>query len=180
MTWFLGDGSALAKGATVEDVVCKVMISLFGEVESQHGTRPCRRRWNPQKYPDPWIYLRLFLVTELNNLAVSADNKRNNRDVPDDSVVTDETPEQKLIDVELDTEHEELIQALYGKLIDEIGDNEGLVRLHDLMLNTSVTKPQEIAKHLNLSVNEANNLKRRLFRAAVRARASLEKERTDE
>jgi hypothetical protein len=49
--WWLNDADALAKGNTVEDVVRKALVSLYGG----------DRRWDPTKYPDPWVYLKLFV-----------------------------------------------------------------------------------------------------------------------
>jgi hypothetical protein len=179
MTFWLGKGGALAKGNTVEDVACKAMVSLFGQVDPTAPGKAGKRRWDPVKYPEPWVYLMVFVKTELKNLAVSSENKLCDRDVDDAALITTETVESLLIEAELDDEHEQRIQRLYSLLIDEIAGDDALLRLHDLMID-GIHKPQVLAERLSMSVKGVNNLKRRMSNAAHRALAGLEEESTND
>lgn len=173
-TWWLGEAGALAKGNTIEDVVRYAMISLFGDVDSD---AKIKRRWDPIRYPEPFVYLMLFVKTELRNLSVSKENRRSVRDVDDDALVTTETAEALLLEAEEHPAHGARIQRLYELLIDEIGDDEQLVKLHDQMMDGTF-KPQVLAERLCMSVKAVNNLKKRMRTVANRALARLEKELT--
>ncbi len=175
-TWWLGEAGALAQGNTIEDVVRYAMISLFGDVDPEAKVK---RRWDPTKYPEPFVYLMLFVKTELRNLSVSKENRRSERDVDDDALITTETAEALLLEAEEHPAHEARVQRLYELLIDEIGDDEQLVKLHDQMM-AGTFKPQVLADRLCMSVKDVNNLKKRMRNAANRALARLEKELTNE
>ncbi|MBV8758832.1 MAG: hypothetical protein JO257_16205 [Deltaproteobacteria bacterium] len=178
-TWWLGKAGALAKGFTVEDVVCKAMVSLFGEVEPAVRDKRGPRRWDSVKYPEPWVYLMVFVKTELRNLSVSSENRRSERDVDDDALITNDTAESLLLEAELDAEHEQRVQRAYLLLVEEIGDDASLQQLHDLMFD-GICKPQLLAERLSMSVKDVNNLKKRMSNAAKRALQRLEKEQTDD
>lgn len=171
-TWWLGDAGALAKGNTIEDVVRMAMVSLFGDVDPD---AKIKRRWDPIKYPEPFVYLMLFVKTELQNLSVSKENRRSVRDVDDVALITTDTAEALLLEAEEHPAHDARIQRLYGFLIEEIGDDEQLVKLHDQMMDGTF-KPQVLADRLCMSVKDVNNLKKRMRNAANRALARLEKE----
>lgn len=173
-TWWLGEAGALAQGNTIEDVVRYAMISLFGDVDPEAKVK---RRWDPIKYPEPFVYLMLFVKTELRNLSVSKENRRSERDVDDDALITTETAETLLLEAEEHPAHEARVQRLYELLIDEIGDDEQLAKLHDQMMDGTF-KPQVLADRLCMSVQDVNNLKKRMRNAANRAFARLEKELT--
>jgi hypothetical protein len=173
-TWWLRDAGALAKGNTIEDVVRYAMISLFGDVDPDAEVK---RRWDPIKYPDPFVYLMCFVKTELNNLSVSKENRRSKRGVDDDALITTDTAEALLLEAEEHPPHEARIQRLYELLIDEIGDDERLVKLHDQMMDGTL-KPQVLADRLCMSVKDVYNLKKRMRNAADRALRRLEKEVT--
>jgi hypothetical protein len=175
MTWWLGNGGALAKGNTVEDVVQKAIVSLFGEVESRGAGETGTRRWDPTKYPEPWVYLMLFVKTELRNLAVSSENRFSDRDVGDDALTTSDTIETLLVEAEFETEHEQRVQRTYSLLVDEIGADKELQKLHDEMMSGAI-KPKELAGRMSMSVKDVNNLKKRMYNAAKRALARLQKE----
>jgi hypothetical protein len=174
MSWWLGNGGALAKGYTVEDVVCKALMSLFveTEVERAEGTR--RRRWDREKYPDPWIYLVLFVKTELRNLSVSSENKSCARDLDEDSLQTNETPEALLLEAEADADQAKRVARTYALLIDEVGNDKDLLAIHDLMMNEDIRKPAVLAERLSMSIKDVNNLKRRLSCIGIRIMARLE------
>jgi hypothetical protein len=174
-TWWLGKGGTLAKGYTVEDVVQKAIVSLFGEVDPSGKGKAGKRRWDPSKYPEPWVYLMLFVKTELRNLSVSSENRLSDRDVDDDALITTDTVETLLLEAELSTDHEERVQCAYSLLVDEMGDDKQLQRLHDEMMGGTF-KPKELADRLCMSVKDVNNLKRRMSNAGKRALARLEKE----
>jgi len=174
-TFWLGKGGGLAKGYTVEDVVQKALVSLFGEVDPGGKGKTGKRRWDPTKYPDPWVYLMLFVKTELRNLSVSSENKLSDRDVEDDALITNDTVESLLLEAELDAEHEQRVQRAYSLLIDEMGNDEQLQKLHDEMMGGTF-KPNELADRLCMSVKDVYNLKRRMSNAGKRALARLEKE----
>lgn len=174
-TWWLGKGGALAKGYTIEDVVSKAIVSLFGEVDPGGKGKTGKRRWDPSKYPEPWVYLMLFVKTELRNLSVSSENKLSDRDVDDDALITTDTVEDLLLEAELEAEHEHRVQRAYSLLVDEMGDNEQLQKLHDEMMGGTF-KPKELADRLCMSVKDVYNLKRRMSNAGKRALARLEKE----
>lgn len=172
-TWWLGKGGALAKGYTIEDVVSKAIVSLFGEVDP--GGKTGKRRWDPDKYPEPWVYLMLFVKTELRNLSISSENKLSDRDVDDDALITTDTVEALLLEAELEAEHEHRVQRAYSLLVDEMGDDEKLQKLHDEMMGGTF-KPKELVERLCMSVKDVNNLKRRMSNAGKRALARLKKE----
>lgn len=174
-TWWLGKGGALAKGYTVADVVQKAIVSLFGEVDPGSKGKTGKRRWDPSKYPEPWVYLMLFVKTELRNLSVSSENKLSDRNVDDDALITTDTVEALLLEAELEAEHEHRVQRAYSLLIDEMGDDEQLQKLHDEMMGGTF-KPKELADRLCMSVKDVNNLKRRMSNAGKRALARLERE----
>lgn len=179
-TWWLGEAGALAKGNTVEDVVGKVLISLFGALEPEAYSKAGKRRWDPVKYPEPWVYLMLFVKTELRNLSVSSDNQLCDRDVDDEALITTETPEALLLDALVDVDHEQRVQRLYLLLIDEMGNDADLLKLHDCIINEDIRKPKQLAERLCMSVGAINNLKKRMSSAAKRALARLEKGRTND
>ncbi len=143
-TWWLGDAGALAKGNTIEDVVRKAIVSLYGDVDPDAGVK---RRWDPIKYPEPFVYLMLFIKTELRNLSVSKENRRSGRGVDDIALITTETAESLLLEAEDNAAHATRVQRLYDLLIDEIGDDEQLVKLHDQMMDGTF-KPQVLADRL--------------------------------
>lgn len=174
-TWWLGKGGALAKGCTIEDVVSKAIVSLFGEVAPGGKGKTGKRRWDPSKYPEPWVYLMLFVKTELRNLSVSSENKLSDRDVDDDALITNDTVEALLLEAEFEAEHEHRVQRAYSLLVDEMGDDEQLQKLHDEMMGGTF-KPKELADRLCMSVKDINNLKRRMSNAGKRVLARLEKE----
>jgi hypothetical protein len=158
-TWWLGEAGALAKGNTVEDVVRRALVSLFGEVEPSRTTKAGKRRWDPVKYPEPFVYLMLFVKTELRNLSVSSENTLSSRDVDEDALITNDTPEAILLQMEADAENEERVARAYSLLIDEIGDDNQLSKLHDLAINEDLWKPKRLAERLGMSVKDVNNLR---------------------
>lgn len=174
MTWWLGNGGALAKGHTVEDVVCKALVSLYGDTETERAEGTRERRWDREKYPDPWVYLVLFVETELSNLSVSSENRRCGRDLDEDALLTDDTPEALLLEAEADADRAQRVAQTYAQLIDEIGEDKELLALHDLMMHDDIRKPAVLATRLSMSVQDVNNLKRRLSRIGMRIMARLE------
>jgi hypothetical protein len=175
MTWWLNRSDGLAKGNTIEDIVRTAMVSLFGELDPDPNTTTGKRRWDPKKYPEPFVYLMLVVKTELRNLAVSSENRLSDRDVDDDALTTDKTAEALLVEAEDAAEHDRRVQRLYSLLIDEIADDEQVQTLHDHMIDGTY-KPQLLADRLSMSVKDINNLKRRMSNAAKRALARLDKE----
>ena len=171
MTWWLGNADALAKGYAVEDVVGKALVSLYGDVATV-GKR--KRSWDREKYPDPWVYLVLFVKTELHNLSVSSENKLCDRDLDDDSVLTQDTPEALLLLAEADVGRANRVAQVYSLLVDEISDHDELQKLHDLTVNEGIRKPTILAKRLSISVTDVNNLKKRLSRAYAKIAARIE------
>ncbi len=172
MTWWLGDAGALAKGNTVEDVVCKAMVSLYGPLDPDVRVK---RQWDSLKYPDPFVYLMLFVKTELRNLSVSKENGRSERDVESGAIFTLDDAEALMLEVESDAAHKLRVNRGYELLIEEIGDDPQLSQLHDEMLK-GVFKPQMLAESLCMSVKDVNNLKKRMSNAGQRALARLQKE----
>jgi DNA-directed RNA polymerase specialized sigma24 family protein len=168
--WWLGEAGVLAKGNTVEDVVRTALVSLYGG----------KRRWDPIKYPDPWVYLVLFVKTELLNLSASSENRLSGRDVDDDALITTETPEDLLLQAHEDAGRSERVARAYSLLIDELGNDAELLQLHDLIINEDIHKPKQLAERLGVSVKDVNNLKKRFWRACRRVLAILEKEQTDD
>jgi len=172
MTWWLGEAGGLAKGNTIEDVVCKAMVSLYGPVDPDARVR---RQWDPVKYPEPFVYLMLFVKTELRNLSVSKENRRSERDVEVDAIFTLDDAEALMLEVENDAAQKVRVNRAYELLIEEIGDDQQLSQLHDEMLK-GLLKPQLLAESLCMSVKDVNNLKKRMSNAGQRALARLQKE----
>jgi DNA-directed RNA polymerase specialized sigma24 family protein len=166
--WWLGMADALAKGNTVDDIVCEAMASLFGGP----------RRWDPKTQPDVWEHLKSVVNSVLSNLVRAKENRVNKRGVEPDLAAVRETPESEMLSVE----HEEWLERrrvrAYSLLQEEaLGANdEALLSLHDLILKEDIHKPQELAKRLNVSVNAVNNLKRRFWRICRRVLEVVERE----
>lgn len=167
--WWLGEAGALAKGNEVEDIVVAALQTLFGG----------KPRWDPTKYPDPWVYLVLVVKTKLLNLVVSVENRRSVRDPDDDALVAAETPETLLLEAEEDATRSERAALAYSLLVDELGDDQLLLQLHDLIVNEDVHKPKLLAQRLGMDVKNVNNLKKRFWRACRRVLDLLEKEQSD-
>jgi DNA-directed RNA polymerase specialized sigma24 family protein len=161
--WWHQAPDALAKGRTVEDVVSVAMASLFG------GSR----KWDPVKEPDPWNHVKSVISSELSNLVTSLENRRTTRGVDDELVANTETPREALLRKE---EQAARRQRAYSLLIEQIGDDDQLVKLHDLIVTEDLHKPQELALRMNITVTEANNLKKRFWRACKKVLAVLKKE----
>jgi DNA-directed RNA polymerase specialized sigma24 family protein len=166
--WWLGMADALAKGNTVDDIVCEAMASLFGGP----------RRWDPKTQPDVWEYLKSVVNSVLSNLVRAKENRVNKRGVEADLAAVRETPETEMLSVE----HEEWLEKrrvrAYSLLQEEAlaANDEALLSLHDLILKEDIHKPQELAKRLNVSVNAVNNLKRRFWRICRRVLEVVERE----
>ena len=123
------------------------MISLFGDVDPD---AKIKRRWDPIKYPEPFVYLMLFVKTELRNLSVSKENRRSDRDVDDDALITTETAEALLLEAGGRCRPlQAAVRRLYELLVDEIGDDEPLQsscrRPH---VGRYVQKPQVLTERL--------------------------------
>lgn len=182
LTWWTGGTHALAKGNTVEDIACRAMVSLVGTLDPDPTTKAGKRRWDPKKYPDPFVYLAQVVETDLTNLAVSRENKpATHADVAVielDLVAVTESPEALLVQAEVDAEHGKRVAQTYSFLVTEISGNAQLEQLHDLMFYDGITKPKDLAEPLAMSVADVYTLMRRMRRAATRARARFEKEST--
>jgi len=166
--WWLGSAGALAKGHTVQDIVCKAMTSLFG------GSR----KWDRASQPDPWAHLKSVVNSLLSNLARSKENRVYGRDIDDEAAVAPATPESELLMAEEEERLERRRERAYSLLQDEVlaaGDS-ALLALHDLILAEDIHKPQELATRLEKPVNEVNNLKKRFWRICRRVLDILEKE----
>lgn len=166
--WWLGAAGGLAKGQTVEDVVCEAVESLFGG----------KRRWDPASQPDPWEHLKSVVNSLLSNLVRSKENRLNSRDVPQDAVAPQDTPESALLRSEEEGALEKRRERAYSLLVDQIADadDKKLLALHDLIMNENIHKPQELSKRLSIPVAEVNNLKKRFWRACRRVLDILDKE----
>ncbi len=169
--WWLRPAGALAKGLTLDDIVATAMASLFGATD--------RGAWDPNAEPDPFEYLKSVVNSELWNLATCVDNSKVDRpdDLSDVDPTTDATPLSALLRAEEDAELKKQRDRFYSLLIDAISDDEELLKLHDLVVNDDIEKPQQLAPLLKMSVADVNNLKKRFMRACKQAGAAMQ---TDE
>lgn len=169
--WWLRPADALAKGLTLDDIVATAMASLFGATD--------RGAWDPNTEPDPFEYLKSVVNSELWNLANCVDNGKVDRpdDLDDVDAKTGVTPLSALLDAEEDAELKKQRDRFYSLLIDAISDDEQLIRLHDLIVNDCIEKPQQLAPLMKMNVDDVNNLKKRFMRACKQAGAAMQ---TDE
>jgi hypothetical protein len=166
-SWWLGDGGALAKGNTVDDVVLDAISRLYGG----------KHHWDPKRYPDPLVYLILVVKTKLWNLAVSSENRLSERRLDDDSLVEIKTPETLLLEVEAHAERRARAALVSSALASEFKNKKALRSLHELMVSEGVRKPRDLARRLKKPVAYINNLKKKLARAWERVASRLETER---
>jgi hypothetical protein len=164
--WWLRPAGALARGTTLDDIVATAVASLFGATD--------RGAWDPEAQPDPFEYLKSVVNSELWNLAVSTDNRSLDR-LPDDHDVTaDDTPLFDLLRAEEAADLKKHRDQFYSLLIDAISSDEDLLKLHDLIVNDGIDKPQQLAPQLKMSVAEVNNLKKRFMSACKKAGAAMD------
>ena len=164
--WWLRAAGALAKGETLDDIAATAVASLFGATD--------RSKWDSSAQPDPFEYLKSVVNSELWNLATSADNRKFDRKPEDHIVPTSDTPLSALLNAEEDVELKNQRDRFYSHLIDAISSDDDLLKLHDLIMNDGIEKPQELAPHLKMSVAEVNNLKKRFMRACKHAGAAMQ------
>jgi hypothetical protein len=164
--WWLSGAGSLAKGEEIEDIVCTGMASLFG------GTR----KWNSAEQPDPVQHVRSVINSLLSNLVRAKENRVLSRHVSDESPSQGEDPEQALLRKEEGAALERRRERGYLLLIDGVANDDQLMKLHDLMVNDHISKPQELAARLGAAVSEVNNLKKRFWRACDKMIDTLDRE----
>lgn len=167
LSWWLGEAGALAKGNTAQDVVLDALSQLYG---GEH-------RWDPTRYPDPFVYLVLVVKTKLWNLAVSSENRLSERGVEDVNLVEITTPETLLLEIEANDERRAQASRAASALAAELKNDKELASLHELMIEQGILKPKELAQRLAKPARHINNLKKQLARAWKRIATRLETER---
>ena len=155
----------LARGNGVEDLVQDAMASLSGG--------ELKRRWDPQKHPDPMQHLKWFVRSRMSTLARSYDALNVRRGDDSDEHADPETPESLVLQVAERKERDAWRAQARDLLLAEIIDDDLLVRLHDLMETEEIDKPAELATRLNVSLEEIKNAKKRFRRAWERVVAAM-------
>jgi hypothetical protein len=163
--WWLSGAGSLAKGEEIEDIVSKAIVSLFG------GSR----KWNREEQPDPAQHARSVINSLLSNLVRAKENRLLSRQVSDDIPSQADDPEQMLLQKEEEAAIEGRRQRGYLLLIDGVSHDEQLMKLHDLMVNDHISKPQELAARLGVSVAEVTNLKKRFWRVCEKMIDTLDR-----
>jgi hypothetical protein len=141
----------LARGNGVEDLVQDAMASLSGG--------ELKRRWDPQKHPDPMQHLKWFVRSRMSTLARSYDALNVRRGDESDEHADPETPESLVLQVAERKERDAWRAQARDLLLAEIIDDDD--------------KPAELATRLNVSLEEIKNAKKRFRRAWERVVAAM-------
>jgi DNA-directed RNA polymerase specialized sigma24 family protein len=151
-------GTGLPKGQDLEDIVAESLASLYGG----------DRKWDRVKYPDPWAHLVLTSKSLLYNVFSSKERQTTDHEAPEEIVdINRGTPE-------LVYAYEERKNLIYMRLIDRVGSDSQLLKIHDLI--EEGYKPVEIAPKLGIPVREVNNLKKRYWRCVSEIASLLDGE----
>jgi len=149
-------GGTAPEGYEPDDFALKAIEKLLD------GSRP----WNREEYPTLEAALRATIDSIINHLAVSADNVRGRRLASESSrsatAQAFQVPgtEPNPADVVIDREWQEWFHEAAMK---ELDGDDFLIKLFEC-LAAEITKPEEIATLLDMSIDDVNNGKKRLRR----------------
>jgi hypothetical protein len=165
--WRMKEREALPKGETVNSVVSLALEKvLSGE-----------RRWNPAQQPDFMKFMRDVIDSLINHLARGKDNTLLTPALDEDSggdwhtgskkaahdtewlARSEATPEQALIDKELQAHRDEAIRAL----LEECAGDQALTKIVNAMLE-GYDQCGEIAQVVGIEVKDVYNAMKRLDR----------------
>ena len=154
-------GRYLPQGKTPEDIAQEAVIKVW------EG----KRRWDPQKYPDIYEFLKTVVNSEISHLFESK-NPKYLEDIRENGEIRDlmPNPEEAFL---LQEEYEKAIvfKEELEKSLEKDKDEQALLVL--ICLEDEITKPQEIAQKTGLSINEVYKAKKRIRRKAFLLRSIL-------
>jgi hypothetical protein len=172
-TWKTGKSDQLLGGKTPEDIACEAVEKVW------KGNRD----WDPDKYPDLYTHLKWIVKSDLGHLCSSIEHQKTSR-MPEprqgeetpvlgcDEIVPDPsfsiqrkilTPEEELLDREKKAREERLKIELLAMVK---GDED--LELLLLCFEEGFDKPETIASQTGWEISKVYNLKRKLFRKAIK------------
>ncbi len=163
---------ALVRGQGIEDLVQDAMLSLYGG--------DTERRWNPATTPDPMEHLRSFVNSRLSTLARSYDNRNVKQGIDADAHRVHENPESLAVKKAEQDEEDAWRARARDLLLNEILDDELVVRLHDLLEKEEIDKPAELSTRLGVLLEEIKNAKKRFRRAWERVVVAMKLQKAKE
>ena len=149
--WRTESNSDLPQGKKAEDIAQEAILKTFdGE-----------RKWNPEKYPDIMIFLRLVVKSLINHLANSQNHRRlqrfpenENGESLDDTFDLGYSPTP---------EEEVLADETLGKIYEVINGDKELQSIVDAIMS-GYTKSNDIANVTGFDINHVYQLRRKLDR----------------
>lgn len=151
LKWRTESNSDLPQGKRAEDIVQEAILQTFKG----------KRKWNPEKYPDILIFLKLVINSIVSHLVNSQNHKRLQR-LP-------ENDNGKSLDNTFDLgysptpEDELLADETLGKIYEAISGDEELQSIVDAIMS-GYTKSREIAEITGFDVSRVYQLRRKLDR----------------
>lgn len=133
------------------------------------------RPWDQETTPDLFVHLAGAIKSEISNLFSSADFKTTDQHTSlDDLLDTYSDSNIPTPDAELERK-QQLVET--GKLVKAIilyvsKRHNNLTQMLDLMLVEGISKPQELANRLGVSVQEVNTMKLQLSRVVKKFKSS--------
>ena len=164
--WKSGKSDQLLGGKNPEDIACEAIEKVLSGI----------RNWDPDKYPNLLTHLKWVVKSDMEHLASSMEHRTTGR-MPElgegeegyetNPDLSSQTPEEMLIACEKEDLEERLKDELYAMVK---GDEDLEMLL--LCFEEGIDKPEIIAAQTGWDVPKVYNLKRKLFRRAVKLRVS--------
>lgn len=166
------DEVILAQGKGLYDVVLEALQSVFTE-KDEAGKK---RAWNMETSPDLIAYIKSAIDSILSNLVNSSDNKQNENDPLDNSVISDDKINPAFSKSSISPSENDLVNKIFFQDVDKrlsnlIKEDKQLEDYYILVL--SDLKRREIAAEMKISVDDVTNLQKRLHRMLLKAAAEL-------
>lgn len=166
------DEVILAQGKGLYDVVLEALQSVFTE-KDEAGKK---RAWNMETSPDLIAYIKSAIDSILSNLVNSSDNKQNENDPLDNSVISDDKINPAFSKSSISPSENDLVNKIFFQDFDKrlsnlIKNDKQLEDYYILVL--SDLKRREIADEMKISVDDVTNLQKRLHRMLLKAAAEL-------
>jgi hypothetical protein len=114
-------------------------------------------------------HLRSFINSRLSTLAQSYDHRKVKYPINPEQHQDADNPESQVMAKQAQQQEDAWMQQVKDRLLNEIINDELLLRLHDVMEQEEIDKPADLALRLSLPVETIKNAKKRIRRAWLRA-----------